>query len=250
MNIGGIEIGGTNPCRFVAELSNSHNGSLHRAYRIIDAAKAAGCDFLKTQCFTPDELVALRGDGPAPEPRGSQGWSMRELYTQAETPHDWFPKIKAHCERVGIVWFSSVFGLESLALLESLDCPAYKIARLDNRDAGLIFAAGKAAKPIMVSEASLHESGTFPALRLLCSPGYPQVAPFFGRNAFQYFNGFSYHGTNIDPPVVAATLGAKFVEAHIMLWDEPSVLESNVSLTDIQFAEMIRRVREVEAMLA
>jgi sialic acid synthase SpsE len=113
VNIAGVEIGSGHPCRFVAELSNNHNGDRDRCGRLIDAAKAAGADFVKFQCYTPDELVALRGDGPAPAPWNDR--TMRDLYTQAQTPLDWFPKIKAHCERVGIPWFSSVFGPTSLS---------------------------------------------------------------------------------------------------------------------------------------
>jgi N-acetylneuraminate synthase len=258
MNISGIEIGGSAPCRFVAELGNAHNGDRDRMGRLIDAAKAAGADFVKTQCYLPSELVALRGDGPAPEPWGSQGWSMRDLYTKAATPFEWFPKIKEHCERVGIPWFSSVFGPESLALLESLGCPAYKIARLDNENAALMAAVGVTKKGTLISCRGGEAAMLRGDLRLYCPPGYPQTE--FGLSAKKFvclplglgypFQGFSYHGTSIEPPVVAATLGAKIIECHMMLWDEPSELESNVSLTDVQFGEMIRRVREVEAMLA
>ena len=61
MNIAGVEIGGNNPCRFVAEISNNHNGSLDRAFRLIEAAKKSGADLIKWQCYTPDELVTLAG---------------------------------------------------------------------------------------------------------------------------------------------------------------------------------------------
>lgn len=240
---------------FVAELSNNHNGDRGRCGRLIDAAQAAGADWIKLQCYTPDELVQLRDDGPAPEPWGSQGWSMRQLYEKAQTPHDWFPLIAAHCERVGIRWFASVFGTESLALLESLNCPAYKIARLDNGQPDLIDAVRATGKPVIVSAADPFESswdhsaeeGTW----LYCPAGYPQ-----GRFAFDYiefgnyFDGFSFHGTDPLPCVVAATLGAKIIEAHLQLFSEPSELEANVSLTARQFREMVDQVRRIEGMLA
>src|SRR5512146_3088604 len=97
LTIEGVGIGGDAPTRFVAELSNSHNGSLARCLRLITAAKDAGADIIKTQCYSADELVALRGDGPAPEPWGSQGWTMRALYEKAATPFDWFPAIAEYC---------------------------------------------------------------------------------------------------------------------------------------------------------
>ncbi len=49
---------------------------------------------------------------------------------------------------------------------------------------------------------------------------------------------------------LAATLGAKIVEAHFMLRDEPSEIEANVSLDEYQFAEMVTKVRQIEGMMA
>ena len=262
LTIAGVPIGDGHPCRFVAEMSNGHNGDIDRALRMVDAAKAAGADFIKWQCFTPDELVALRGDGPAPEPWGSQGWTMRTLYEKAQTPHDWFPRLAQHCANVGIPWFSSVFGAESLALLESLDCPAFKIARLDNGDERLAQAVKGLKKPIIVSESEFGRSQyrARTVVRLLCPIGYPQTDFELSRMHwnnddpnFSYegpdFHGFSFHGTDPLPCVVAATLGAKIVEAHFQLDDEPSELEANVSLTASAFRDMVQTVRRVEAML-
>jgi pseudaminic acid synthase len=263
MNIAGLEVGGSAPCRFVAEVSNNHNGDRDRCGRLIDAAKAAGADFVKFQCYTPDELVALRGDGPAPEPWGSQGWTMRTLYEKARTPLEWFPKIAEHCERVGIPWFSSVFGLESLKVLEDCGCPAYKIARLDNGDAGLRGAVRRMNKPVIISDngtmrrpATLHVDYDF---YLYCPSGYPtepkdvQLPKFrsdtFGKK-YDGTIGLSSHCLAPELPIAAVARGAKLLEYHFMLEAEPSELESNVSLTEKQFAAMVQNVRRTEAMLA
>jgi len=266
ITISGIEIGAGQPCRFVAEISNNHNGSLERAHRLIDAAKASGADFAKYQCFLPSELVSLRGDGPAPEPWGSQGWTMASLYEKAQTPHAWFPALVAHCNEIGLPWFSSVFGYDSLALLESLDVPALKVARLDNSNDELARVIGQSQRPIIVSYDdsgaiwARYQRATAGRIALFCPPGYPQASfglrrpenfyKFYREGTFDDFDGFSYHGTSIEPPIVAATLGAKLVECHMMLEAEPSELEANVSLTEVQFADMIRRVRAVEEMIA
>jgi pseudaminic acid synthase len=258
VNIAGVEIGHGQPCRFVAKISNNHNGDRDRCGRLIAAAKAAGADIVKFQCYSPDELVALRGDGPAPEPWGSQGWTMRALYEKARTPFDWFPKIAHHCARVGMPWFSSVFGPESLSVLEANGCPAYKIARLDNRDDWLAQAVVATGRPVIVSEAQYFEAAVVPALRLYCPPGYPQDV--HGMFATQFvdepwnragaFDGFSFHGTDPLPCVVAATLGAKIIEAHVQLDDEPSELEAHVSLSASQFQAMVTQVRRIEGMFA
>ena len=249
MKIANVEIGPDQPCRFVAELSNNHNGDRDRCGRLIDAAQAAGADVVKFQCYSPDELVALRGDGPAPEPWGSQGWSMRDLYAKARTPFDWFPKIRDHCERVGMPWFSSVFGEESLAVLQSVGCPAYKIARLDNQSDPLANLLLDGIPPILTS-ADWGEPFTCADLLLYCPPGYPaldvELPDRFGDD--QHFQGFSYHQTDPALAVEAARRGAYLIEMHLMLADEPSELESHVSLTEHQFAEMVAVVRARELL--
>lgn len=254
LTIGGVGIGAGNPCRFVAEISNNHNSDRDRCGRLIDAAKAAGADFVKFQCYTPDELIALRGDGPAPEPWGSQGWTMRTLYGKAQTPLEWFPKIAAHCERIGMPWFSSVFGLDSLACLEAVGCPAYKIARIDNRAAPLRIAVQGTGKPVFISR---DRSGDINARGLntrwlYCPPGYPPAPSAVALALFTEdgFLGLSSHCLDARLPVAAVARGCKLIEMHFQLDDEPSELEANVSLTAAEFADMIADVRATEALLA
>ncbi len=183
-----------------------------------------------------------------------------------------------------------------MALLESLGCVAYKIARLDNKSVSLIDAVALTGKPFLVSSDDQNDTVRYnayphpdPAYKakqiawssanggagvwgirlgggneLYCPPGYPQTQfdfvrghagtdyddcgydGTFGENAL----GFSYHGTDPLPCIVAATLGAKLIEAHFHLRDEPSEIEANVSLDEYQFAEMVAQVRRVEGMMA
>lgn len=233
MNIAGVEIGPDQPCRIVAEISNNHNGNLATCLRLISECAEAGADFVKFQCYTPDELVALRGDGPAPDPWGSEGWTMVDLYEKAQTPHAWFPDIAAHCESVSIPWFSSVFGPDSLFVLEELNCPAYKISALDNETK---FAADMVCidRPVLMSLRG-HENLTNSAADFFldCPEGYPQTE---GYNRFP--PGFSYHGNSWRVPRTAIVNGCELVEVHVQLDDDPSELEAGVSLTVSQLKQL------------
>lgn len=255
MKIGAIEIGSGHPCRTICEIGNAHNGSKDRAIRLISAAHEAGADLIKFQCFLPDELVALRGDGPAPDPWGSEGWSMHDLYSRAQTPHDWFPDLVGHAHEVGIPWFSSVFGLQSLALLESLHCPAYKIAALDSENVGLSRWVAASGKPIIRSEPPQYSEDDVLSnharrheLHMLCPPGYPQEHAQLDELG-DWYTGYSYHGTSSETPALAAFAGAKLIECHFQLEDEPSELEADISLNESQFAGMIGRIRHFEGLL-
>lgn len=266
MNIGGIQIGtepgvvDTAPCRFVAEGSNSHNGDFGRALRMMDAAKAAGADFFKWQAYTVEELLGLRGDGPAPEPWASQGYTMRTLYQRAATPLEWMPPLFQHGRDIGLVTFASVFGTDSLAVLERCACPAYKIAHFEAANTGLLQLVQSRGKPVIVSSRDLmrvaapfgwHGS----VIRLYCPGEYPCAVedvslPWFGWGfKDDGFYGLSSHCLDPLVPLAAVARGCKMIEMHFMLEAEPSELESNVSLTERQFAEMVANVRRVEAML-
>lgn len=269
MNIGGVAIGPDQPCAFIGELSNNANGKLDNALRLMDGLKAAGASAAKLQCYLPEELVALRGDGPAPAQ-----WShmtMRELYERAATPFAWFDRLYQHGRDIGLPVFSSVFGSESLALLESLGNPVYKVAALDNGSGVLHLAIHATRKPVIVStrrdQDTVRRNTT--ALYgadvsfLLCPENYPQSLASFAFDRELDFDGhycseweipptylgISSHCLDEELPLVAVALGAKLLEYHVQLDDEPSELEANVSLTTSQFRTMIERVRRVEEMM-
>jgi pseudaminic acid synthase len=250
VNIAGISIGPGHPCRTIAEISNNHNGVYQNAVKLLNAAKAAGATFAKFQAYTPDELVALRGDGPAPEPWGTQGWSMRDLYAKAQTPREWFPDLVKHCERIHLPWFASVFGADSLDLMQSLGCSAYKLASLDRGAQGLrelVEATDKAVIQSLPHYPLEPRQYRRCAALLYCPPGYPQSSLHLRDIAG--FEGFSYHGTDPMVPVYAMVAGAHIVECHLQLDEEPSELESEISLSATQFATMVGTLRKVEAML-
>lgn len=245
MRIGPLSVGEGRPAALIAELSNNHNGSYDRAIRLLDAAKDCGADAAKLQCFTPAELIALRGDGPAPAPWN--GMSMGELYAKAMTPREWFPKLYAHAESIGLPIFSSVFGQESLEFLESIGNPCYKIAALDYESYGVRAAVDRTGKPVITSCSSTFApfDCLFP---IYCPAGYPQPEANL-RNIRHSYHGYSYHGTDYRVPALSVAAGAKVVEVHFHLHDEPSELEAEISLDEWGFRDMVNDVREIERVL-
>ena len=256
MNISGLAVGGDAPCRFVLEIGNAHNGSLALAHRLIDEGSKTGAEFLKTQAYLPSELVALRGDGPAPAQWGEQGYTMRSLYERAQTPLAWLPELFQHARDVGLVPFSSVFGLASLAALQAVNCGAYKIARLDNGHSAFIESVNATDKPTIISADHDEDcDGVVADAWLWCPKGYPadvhHSLPMFRDDETRegWPLGLSSHCLDPRLPIAAVARGAKMIEMHVMLDDEPSALEANISLTVTQFAQMVADVRATEVML-
>jgi N-acetylneuraminate synthase len=248
MRIGNVLVGPGNPCAIIAEIGNAHNGDFDRAKRLLDAAKAAGASAAKLQCYTVDELIALRGDGPAPAQWGEQGMSMRDLYTKAQTPFEWFGPLYEHAHAIGLPLFSSVFGHASLEVLESVRNPVYKIAALDSGDNALVMMALATHKLVIVS-VRYYQPHLASCAQLLCPEGYPAHIDYDALPsdfAADGFRGLSSHSLDAHLPVEAVKRGAHLLEYHLQLADEPSELESNVSLTEIEFATMVHRVRDLE----
>lgn len=231
----------------IAELSNNHNGDLALAHRLIDECADAGATHFKTQAYTAAELVALRGDGPAPEPWDHM--TMRALYDKAATPLKWLPEIALHAHERGMTWFSSVFGVGSLAFLEAIGCPMYKLAALDYNRISLRHEVESTGKPIIRSTPYEHYPGGG-SKALWCPAGYPQPLDVLKplRPLMRRFDGFSYHGTDPMVPAMAVAYGADIVEVHVQLDDVPSELEAGVSLTVSQLAELVAMCKTAEAL--
>src|SRR5690349_20770710 len=169
MRVGSVTLG-TGPCKVIVDLGNAHNQDLDRCLRLMDAAKIAGADLQKLQLYTPDELIALRGDGPAPAPWNAM--SMRELYAKAQTPAKWVKTLFRYAFKNGITLFSSVFGAESLAVLQEHGCPAFKLAALDYGKPELLDLVIQTGKPVLMSCPTANAP---PYAALYCPPGYPQT---------------------------------------------------------------------------
>jgi len=244
MNIAGLPIGPDQPVRVICEMSNNHNGDFGLAREIIAAAKDAGADVMKFQAYSPDELIQLRGEGAVPAAWQADYPTMRALYGKAQTPHTWLPRLAAYCNEAGLPWFSSVFGIGSLAVLEAIECPTYKLAALDHGKRKLLQAVLATGKPL-VRSCGLEQRPAGPGIWLYAPPGYPQPRVSL-PGPMRRYHGFSYHGTDPTIPLMAATLGASVIECHVQLDDVPSELEANVSLTVSQLADLVASIRRME----
>ena len=135
----------------IAELSANHNGSLERAFQIMDEAKAAGAMPVKIQTYSAETITF---DGAQEDFQISEGLGKGALSISCMTGH-----IR---HGIGTKRFSSMplrkafFFLAHLLIarggpLESLDCPAYKIASFEIIDHDLIEYAASTGKPMIMS---------------------------------------------------------------------------------------------------
>jgi N-acetylneuraminate synthase len=261
--IDGRRIGAGHPPFVVAELSGNHNGNLHRALALIDAAKQAGADAVKLQTYTADTMT-LDGGEPCFRIEGGpwHGRRLYDLYAEASTPWVWHDALFARCREIGLPAFSTPFDATAVDFLERFDPPAYKIASFELVDLPLIGRVAATGKPLilstgMASPAEIDEAiaaarggGCRELVLLHCVSAYPaeprasrlHVVPELAARAGVPV-GLSDHTLGTAVAVAAVALGACFVEKHMTLRRADGGPDATFSLEPAEFTDLVRDCR-------
>ena len=253
----------------VAELSGNHAGELENALRMIDAAADAGVDAIKIQTYRPD-TITLDHDSPEflIDSGLWQGRTLYDLYQEAHTPWEWHEALFKRAHERGVPLFSSPFDSTAVDLLESLGCPAYKIASFELTDIDLIRRVSATGKPVIISTGmatleeideaveTIRQFPNTPYVILHCTSAYPTPVAEANLNTVPMLMerydapiGLSDHTTGIVAPVAAVALGACFIEKHLTLDRSDGAVDAAFSLEPGEFKDMADACRLAWASL-
>lgn len=264
--LNGRKIGTGSPCYVIAEMSANHGGDIDNAMAIIDAAKKAGADCIKTQTYTADKMTIDCGSGRFVVKDGKwKGRKLYDLYAGASMPWSWNSLLMEHARGVGIDFLSTAFDKTAADFLQAAGVNAFKVASFEVTDTPLIHHVASFGKPVFISTgmASYHEIedalhacrslGNSSVCLLKCSSSYPadvselnlKTIPDMARS-FGVPVGFSDHSLSGTSAVVAVALGACVVEKHFIA-DKTRVTEdSSFSMDPDGFKAMVEGIREAE----
>lgn len=254
---------------FVAEISANHNGSLSHAKKLIRIAKRYGVDAVKIQTYKPDTLT-IKSNRPDFKIRGGlwNGKRLWDLYEKAQTPFEWHKELFNYAKKLKITCFSTPFDETALDLLESLNCPFYKVASFEMNHIPLIKKIARTKKPIIISTgmANLKEidlayktaekNGTKEIILLYCVSNYPSKISDFNFNNIRILKerynckvGFSDHST--DNKVVAAAIaaGAEVIEKHIALDGQKKGFDLAFSLKGREIKDYTQVIKDTSLMM-
>jgi N-acetylneuraminate synthase/N,N'-diacetyllegionaminate synthase len=267
--IGGHQIGRGAPCFIVAEAGVNHNGDLHLARQLVDAAAASGSDAVKFQSFVASD-VATPDAEPARYQREATGDSLtqRSLLGALELPEEAFEELARFARGRGILFLSSPFDHRSADYLESLDVPAYKISSGEITNLPFLRYVARKGKPVILSTGmatlgeieeavqAVRDEGVEEILLLHCVTSYPAPLESMNlrvirtlRQAFQLPVGLSDHTRGHIASAVALALGACAIEKHLTLSHSLPGPDHQASAEPSEMAELVRTVRSVEMAL-
>lgn len=137
----------------IAEAGVNHNGDEQLAFKLVDAAYAAGADIVKFQTFKAKNLVtaqALQADYQVTN-TGKQE-SQLAMLSRLELSYDVHHQLVAYCNKLGIEFLSTAFDGESLDfLVNDLGLTRLKIPSGEITNAPLVLQHARTGCDLIVS---------------------------------------------------------------------------------------------------
>lgn len=254
----------------IAEAGVNHNGSLETAKRLVDAAAQAGADCVKFQTYITEEdtsVFAAQADYQK-QNTGDGGQSQYEMLKKLELGYEEFRELKRYCGEKGILFLSSPFELRSVAFLEEIGIPFWKIASSEITNYPFLKKIAQNGKPIVMSTGMctlqeirqamdvLLSCGDRKIVLLQCNTEYPtpmqdvNLRAMLGlQREFGCPVGYSDHTQGIEIPIAAAALGAVIIEKHFTLDKQMEGPDHIASLDPNELEAMVRAIRNVETAL-
>ena len=235
------------------------------AHAFIDAIAAAGAHAVKFQTH-----IAAAESTPAEPWRtkfSSQDATRYSYWQRMEFTEDQWLELKRHALERSLLFLSSPFSMEALALLERVGVAAWKVASGEVSNLAMIARMVETGLPIMLSSGlsgygeldeavSVISASSVPFAVMQCTTRYPCPPEQVGLNvladlAQRYPRaavGLSDHSATIYPGLAAATLGAKLIEVHVTISRDMFGPDVAASVTPRELAQLVEGVRFNEIM--
>jgi len=253
----------------IAEIGVNHNGSIHLAKQLIDAAKHSGADAVKFQTFTAERLASP--DTPKVDYQVATTSSQEshfEMLRRLELSEDAHHELASYSRAMQIDFLSTPYDIPSAQFLESMNVGIFKTASADLVDLPLQRYIASLRKPTIVATGmanlgeiervvSIYEEAVNPHLVLLhCVSNYPCSDTALNLRAMNTVGdafglpvGYSDHSEGFTAAIVAVAGGAKVIEKHFTLDTNMIGPDHRASSTPLEFHELVTNIRRAERML-
>jgi len=249
----------------IAEIGNTHEGSLGLAKCFINAAAECGVDAVKfqTHIFEAESLP------DAPNPPYFKDETRKEYFDRTGFKLEQWKDLQRYAEKecgVEVLW--SPFSLEAVDLLEQVGIKTYKIPSGEVSNLPLLIRIAKTGKRVLLSSGmsswaeldeavkTLKDNGCNDLFLLQCTSEYPCPPENAGLNIMREMKerynlpvGFSDHTLGIAVPIAAVCLGARVIEKHFTLSKLMYGPDARFSATPEEMKILVENIRAVEKTL-
>ncbi|MCB1186482.1 N-acetylneuraminate synthase family protein [bacterium] len=242
------------PVYIIAEAGINHGGDMRVAAEMVRIAAAAGANAVKFQSFTASGLA-----------HDSLAADQHAFFSKYELGRREHAELNELCRSEGIVFLSTPFDTDMLALLEELHVPAYKVASCDLTNLPFIAAIASRRKPMYISTGmgsmdevwrayeTAIEHGCPQVVMLQCTTQYPTPYPQVNLRSMLAISdevgcdvGFSDHSIGNWCCFAAVGMGASVIEKHFCL--DKSVAGPDIpgSCSPEELTDLVQGIRAIE----
>ena len=218
----------------IGEIGINHNGDIKNAIKLIDGAKDCGFDAVKFQKRTPKITTPQAKKNLIKEtPWGRI--SYLDYKKKIEFNKKEFDIIDKHCKKIKMTWFASAWDIDSAKFLEQYKLKYNKVASPVLTNLKLLEFIAKQKKYTFISTGMCKMKDIDNAVNIFkkfnckfglmhCVSTYPAKEEDLNLSLINIYKkkykvdvGYSGHEKSVSPGLMAACLGARFVERHITL---------------------------------
>lgn len=253
----------------IAEAGVNHNGDIENAFKLVDAALAAGVDYVKFQTFKPKNMVSKFATKAKYQIENTQkeNESQFKMLSNLELSEEGHQQLIQYCQEKGINFFSTAFDLESLQYLKKIGLDLVKIPSGELTNLPYLRMAAKLFDKVILSTGMATLEEVKSAVKVFvdngvdkekitilhCNTEYPTPmkdvnlkAMLHIQNELQTEIGYSDHTLGIEVPIAAVALGAKVIEKHFTLDKQMEGPDHRASLEPNELKAMVQGIRNIE----
>ncbi len=250
----------------IAEAGVNHNGDIKLAKKLVDMAAEAGADAVKFQTFKAETLVcknAKKADYQLETTDGEE--TQFEMLKKLELTKEMHEELIAYCKEKQIMFLSTPFDVESVALLNEYGIEIMKIPSGEITNYPYLKAVGETGKKAILSTGMstlveveeavkvLKNHGAENITLLHCNTEYPTpmkdvnlLAMCAMKDEIGVSVGYSDHTEGIEVPIAAVALGATVIEKHFTLDKTMEGPDHKASLEPEELKQMVKAIRNIE----
>lgn len=246
----------------IGEIGINHNGDLKIAKDLIDVAKDAGCNAVKFQKRTINEVYSQEIlDSPRESPWGT---TQREQKEGLEFGKEEYDSIDTYCQEKEIDWFASAWDIESQKFLRQYDLKHNKIAspmivnralleEISSEKKHTFISTGMSTLDDIDKAVEIFKTANCSYELMHCVSTYPMQDEDANLNCIRTLRdrykcdiGYSGHEVGLAISYAATALGITSLERHITLDRAMYGSDQSASIEPAGLRLLVGAVRKIE----